>query len=203
MPGAEHLPRGEVQPRGRLSPALLAGPGLFRWRVGQQGTAHEANGQGERPQRPERAPDALHRAKAPQRRPDKDREERAGEPHRPADDTRGQPLAALVPFLGAGLDGGVQKGRAQPRRDTEQYPEPPACGPGQEGRRKEPAAEQGRAPERRAARAVPVLQKAADHTPHPECRDQDAERQPGPLFREAVLLHDRLLEHAPGRGQAC
>ena len=75
--------------------------------------------------------------------------------------------------------------------------------PGQEGRRKEPAAEQGRAPERRAARAVPVLQKAADHTPHPECRDQDAERQPGPLFREAVLLHDRLLEHAPGRGQAC
>ena len=201
MLGAEHLQRGQIQRRSRFAFALLFRLRLFGRRVHQQHAAPKADRQRQRPQRPESPPDALHRPEALERRSDKDGQERTGKSHRPADDAGGEALPALVPLLGAGLDGRVQERRAQPRRDAEHPKEKAALLPRQKGRRKEPAAEQGCAPERRAAGAFPVLQKAADDAPDAEGRDQNAKGIPGPLFAQAVLLHHRLLEHAPRCGQ--
>ena len=199
---AQHLQGGQVERRGVPAPALLFRPLLFGRRINEQQTARQTDRKSQCPQRPERASDALHRPEALQRRPDEDGEERTGQAHRAPDDAGGQPLAALVPFLGAGLDGRIQKRRAQPRRDAERPKEKTALLPRQQRRRKETAAEQGRAPERSAPGAFPVLQKAADHAPDAERRDQEAERIPGPLLAQAVLVHHRLLEYAPRGGQA-
>ena len=182
---------------GCLSPALLLGLLLCRGRVGEQGTAHKADRQRECPQRPERSPDPLHRAKAFQRRADESGQERTAQAHRAANDPRGKALAPGVPFLGAGLDGRVEKRRAQPRRNAEHCPEPYPLLPGQEGRRKEPAAEQAGAPQRRTARAFFILQKTADDASHPERCDQDAERIASAVLGQAELVHHRLLEHHP------
>ena len=199
---SEHLQRGKVEGRGAFSPALLLGLLLCRRRVGEQGAAHKADRQREYPQRPERPPDPLHRAKALQRRADESGQERTAQAHRAANDPRGKALAPGVPFLGAGLDGRVEKRRAQPRRNAEHCPEPYPLLPGQEGRRKEPAAEQAGAPQRRAARAFFILQKTTDDASHPERCDQDAERIASAVLGQAELIHHRLLEHAPRRRQA-
>ena len=199
---SEHLQRGKVEGRGALSPALLLGLLLCRGRVGEQGTAHKADRQRECPQRPERPPDPLHRTKALQRRADESGQERTAQAHRAANDPRGKALAPGVPFLGAGLDGRVEKRRAQPRRNAEHCPEPYPLLPGQEGRRKEPAAEQAGAPQRRAARAFFILQKTTDDASHPERCNQDAERIASAVLGQAELVHHRLLEHAPRRRQA-
>ena len=183
-------------------PALLLGLLLCRRRVGEQGAAHKADRQRECPQRPERPPDSLHRAKALQRRADESGQERTAQAHRAANDPRGKALAPGVPFLGTGLDGRVEKRRAQPRRNAEHCPEPCPLFPGQEGRRKEPAAEQAGAPQRRAARAFFILQKTTDDAAHPERCDQDAERIARAVLGQAELVHHRLLEHAPRRRQA-
>ena len=189
----QHLPRGEVE--GVFDAWLL----FFLRRVAEHRTARKAHRQGERAKRPERAPDPLHRAKAPQRRPDKQGQERAGKSHRTADDPGRQPLAPRVPLLGAGLDRGVQKGCAQPRRDAEGQKEPPPCPARQKGRCKKAAAEQGCAPQRRAARPLFVLQKTAQHTPHPKGGNKQGKGVTRPLLRKAVFLHDRLLKNAPSR----
>ena len=85
------------------------------------------------------------------------RKERTGKSYCPADDPGRQSLAPRIPLLGAGLDLGVQKGRAQPRRDAEGQKEPPPCPARQKGRCKKAAAEQGCAPQRCAARALLIL----------------------------------------------
>ena len=172
-------------------------PGLRR--VLQKQTAHKAYRQGDRTQCPEGPPDALHDPKSPHCRAHEYGEEGTAQAHRPADDAGGQPLAVGVPLLGAGLDGRIQKRRAQPRRDAERQKERLCAARRQQARRKKAAAEQGGAPQARAAGAVPVLQEAAQHAPHTEGRDEDAKRIPRPLLRQAVFLHDRLLEHAPRR----
>ena len=111
-------------------------------------------------------------------------------------------LAPGVPFLGAGLDGRVEEGSAEARRDAE-HPKKEAPLPGREGRRsKESAAEQPRPPEGRKARPPLVLQKSPDDASDAEGRDEHPERIARPLLTESVFLHDRLLEHAPRSGQA-
>ena len=203
LPRAKHLPGREVEGRRGFSLSLPAGLRFFgRW-VGQQCTAREADRQGQRTQRPERAPDALHRPEAPQRRADKDGQERSAQPHCAPDDAGGEALPALVPLLGAGLDGRIEEGRAEPCRDAE-HPEkstPLLCR--ESRRREESAAEQARPPQSRKAWPLLILQKAADDAPDAEKCDEHPEGIACPLLAEAVFLHDGSLEHAPRGGQAC
>lgn len=114
----------------------------------------------------------------------------------------GQPLAVGVPLLGAGLDGRVQKCRAQARRDAEREEKRARTAARQHGRCKKAAAQQRCAPQPCAARAVLILQKTADHASHAKGRDQDTEGIACPLLAQAVFVHDRLLEHAPRRRDA-
>ena len=64
---------------------------------------------------------------------------------------------------------------------------------------KKAAAEQGCAPQRRAARPLFVLQKTAQHTPHPKGGNKQGKGVTRPLLRKAVFLHDRLLKDSPRR----
>ena len=188
----------EKQGRRGLGLSLPAGLRLFGRRVGQQCTAREADRQGQRTQRPERAPDALHRPETPQRRADKDGQERSAQPHCAPDDAGGEALPALVPLLGAGLDGRIEEGCAEPCRDAE-HPEkstPLLCR--ESRRREESAAEQTCPPQSRKAWPLLILQKAADDA---KC-DEHSEGIACPLLAEAVFLHDRSLKHAPRGGQA-
>ena len=197
LPGAEHLPRREIQRRCGFLPPLLVGAGRFGRRVGQQETARQTDRQRQQTQGPERTPDALHRPEALQRQPDECGQEGTGQADRSADDAGRQPFAAFVPFLGAGLDGGVEKRCAQPGGNAERPVEHPARPVGQECRCEKSAAEQGSAPERGCFRPLPILQKPAHHAPDAKRGDQEAEGIACALLGEAVFLHDRLLEYAP------
>ena len=146
---------------------------------------------------------AGHRPEAPQRRADKDGQERSAQPHCAPDDAGGEALPALVPLLGAGLDGRIEEGCAEPCRDAE-HPEkstPLLCR--ESRRREESAAEQTCPPQSRKAGAAFILQKAADDAPDAEKCDEHSEGIACPLLAEAVFLHDGSLKHAPRGGQAC
>ena len=109
------------------------------------------------------------------------------------------PLRPAYHFWAQDWIEGVQKGRAQPRRDAEGQKESPPCPARQKGCCKKAAAEQGCAPQRRAARPLFILQKAAQHTPHPKGGNEQGKGIARPLLRKAVFLHDRLLKDAPRR----
>ena len=75
----------------------------------------------------------------------------------------------------------------------------PALPPGRIAAAKNTAAQQCCSPQSRTPRASAVLQKAAEDAPHAERRNEDAEGIACPLLAQAILVHDRLLEHAPRR----
>ena len=193
LPGPEHLAGGVVG-------ALLPGGSLLGLgRVAQQGRPRQAHRQGRAPQGPEGPPDPPQGGQQPHHHRQKGPRQPGGGP----DDAGGKALFPLVPLLDAGLDGRVQKGGAQPRRDAEAPGQGPAPVPRQQGRpQNQPPFQQGGAPEGGAAGAVLVLQKAPDDAPHPIGRNQNAEGQGGGPLLQGVFLHHRLLEHTPGGGQA-
>ncbi len=107
------------------------------------------------------------------------------------------PLRPAYHFWAQDWIEGYKKAVPSPAGMLKARKNPHPARPGRKAAAKKTAAEQGCAPQRRAARPLFILQKTAQHTPHPKGGDEQRKGIARPLLRKAVFLHDRLLKKRP------
>ena len=157
-----------------------------------------AEQQHEHPQQPETGPDAKRPADAAHKR----RQKRARKPHCRAGHAGGEPLAPGVPFLSAGQHGRGQKCAAHPGRQAIGEQEQRRVARRRNSRQQKTGSEQCGAPQRRKPRAARILHKAAHRAADAVAGHKQRKNHRSLGTGEGVSLHDRTLEHTPGRRDA-